>query len=68
MALALLVILGLSGAVSCKKAEPGTWPSESPPVPCEESRCLSELPWGWRGPVSLWTGPEADAPPCPERA
>ena len=71
LALALLVTLGLGEVVSCKKGDLGTWPSDPPPAPCEDGECLPGTPGtpsAWKGPVWLWTGPEAEAPPCPEPA
>ncbi|WP_156041678.1 hypothetical protein [Chondromyces apiculatus] len=40
---------------------------EQGPV-CSGGECVSQAPLGWQGPVWLWSGPEANAPPCPEDA
>ena len=37
-----------------------------PLVPCPGPECVAHAPLGWQGPVWLWSGAEADAPPCPE--
>ena len=62
-------------------AEVGCGPAETLPPPIDSGTpddagepcpghglCAPGLTEDWRGPVILWTGPEADAPPCPPGA
>ena len=41
---------------------------DDPCDPCPEGECVPVPEVGWEGPILLWTGPENEAPGCPEVA
>ncbi|HSN99938.1 MAG TPA: hypothetical protein VLS89_16700, partial [Candidatus Nanopelagicales bacterium] len=77
----LWAILGLSPLllvaclVACKEGyyDPFGCPDpcydcDVPCDPCSDGECVPVPEVGWEGPILLWTGPENEAPDCPDLA
>ena len=63
----LLCLCFCSIALTCCNADMSLPESPDVPlVPCPGAECADDAPLGWQGPVWLWSGAEAEAPPCPE--
>ncbi|AKT40146.1 uncharacterized protein CMC5_042990 [Chondromyces crocatus] len=63
----LLLAAGLLEVLSCT-GDSSAVSTISAPASCLGEACSGDPQLHWKGPVWLWSGPEAEAPPCPPSA